>query len=125
MWELLAGSILAYFEIIKGYKNKYRALNLTLPIIGLILIIYAILFFNEETLHPSILTLSPILGICLIIWFSNKDDIITKILSTKLFVGFGLISYSLYLWHYPIFAFTRISDYGNLILLKYQFLYLC
>ena len=118
MWELLAGSILAYFEIIKGYKNKYRALNLTLPIIGLILIIYAILFFNEETLHPSILTLSPILGICLIIWFSNKDDIITKILSTKLFVGFGLISYSLYLWHYPIFAFARISDYGKFDFVK-------
>jgi peptidoglycan/LPS O-acetylase OafA/YrhL len=118
MWELLAGSILAYFEIIKGYKNKHRALNLTLPIVGLILIIHSILFFNEETLHPSFLTLSPILGICLIIWFSNKDDIITKILSTKLFVGFGLISYSLYLWHYPIFAFARISDYGKFDFVK-------
>ena len=59
--------------------------------------------------HPSFYTLSPIIGVCLIIWFSNKDELITKILSTKLFVGIGLISYSLYLWHYPIFAFTRIS----------------
>ena len=57
--------------------------------------------------HPSFYTLSPIIGVCLIIWFSNKDEIITKILSTKLFVGIGLISYSLYLWHYPIFAFIR------------------
>ena len=59
--------------------------------------------------HPSFYTLSPIIGVCLIIWFSNKNELITKILSTKLFVGIGLISYSLYLWHYPIFAFLRMN----------------
>ena len=60
--------------------------------------------------HPSFYTLSPIIGVCLIIWFSNKNELITKILSTKLFVGIGLISYSLYLWHYPIFAFVKITE---------------
>ena len=63
--------------------------------------------------HPSFYTLSPIIGVCLIIWFSNKDELITKILSTKLFVGIGLISYSLYLWHYPIFGFVRVNDFTN------------
>ena len=107
MWELLAGSILAYLEIILGHRSKSKTLNLILPSIGLLLIFHFILFFNDKMLHPSFYTLSPIIGVCLIIWFSNKDEIITKILSTKLFVGVGLISYSLYLWHYPIFAFSR------------------
>ena len=108
-WELLAGSILAYFEINNGHRSKNKTLNLILPTIGLLLIGSSILFFNDKTFHPSFYTLSPIIGVCLIIWFSKKKEIITKILSTKLFVGIGLISYSLYLWHYPIFAFFRNS----------------
>ena len=110
-WELLAGSILAYFEITNGHRSKNRILNLILPFIGLVLIGHAILFFNDEMFHPSFYTLSPIIGTCLIIWFSNKKEITTKILSTKLFVGIGLISYSLYLWHYPVFAISRITEF--------------
>jgi peptidoglycan/LPS O-acetylase OafA/YrhL len=110
IWELLIGSILAYFEITKGHRSKHLALNLVLPSIGLFLIGHSILFFNDKMFHPSFYTLSPIIGVCLIIWFSYKDELITKILSSKLFVGIGLISYSLYLWHYPIFAFGRAVE---------------
>ena len=117
MWELIAGSILAYFEMKFGHRGKNKMLKLTMPSTGLILISYSILFFNEEMFHPSFYTLPPIIGICLIIWFANKDEIITKILSTKIFNGIGLISYSLYLWHYPIFAFFRINEvfFDNLL----------
>jgi len=118
MWELLAGLMLAYFEITLGHRSQNRILNLILPFIGLILIGHSILFFNNEMFHPSFYTLSPIIGVCLIIWFSNKDELFTKILSTRLFVGIGLISYSLYLWHYPIFVFAaklNISE-GNIFI---------
>ena len=111
MWELLAGSILAYFEIKQGHRSKNKILNLILPAVGLFLIGHSILFFNDKIFYPSFYTLSPIIGVCLIIWFSHKDELITKILSTKLFVGIGLISYSLYLWHYPIFAFARTIEF--------------
>ena len=110
-WELLIGSILAYFEITKGHRSKNKILNLILPSTGLLLIGHSILFFNDEMFHPSFYTLSPVIGVSLIIWFSSENELTTKILSTKLFVGIGLISYSLYLWHYPIFAFSRITSF--------------
>ena len=109
-WELLAGSILAYFEITLGCRSKNKILNLILPSLGLILIGGSILFFDDRMFHPSIYTLLPVIGVCLIIWFSQKNEIVTKLLSTKLFVNVGLISYSLYLWHYPVFAFVRYYD---------------
>ena len=74
-WELLAGSILAYFEVTKGHRSQNQILNFTLPFVGLVLIGHSILFFSDEMFHPSFYTLSPIIGVCLIIWFSNKDEI--------------------------------------------------
>ena len=117
-WELLAGSILAYFEINLGHRSNHQKLNLILPGVGLLLIGHSFFFFSDELFHPSFYTLSPIIGVCLIIWFSNKNELITKIISTKLFVGIGLISYSLYLWHYPIFAFAKITEFTQGSLFK-------
>ncbi len=130
-WELLAGSILAYFEITLGYRSKNHSFNLIMPSIGLLLIGHSILFLNDEMLHPSLYTLYPIIGVCLIIWFSHKDELITRILSTRLLVGVGLISYSLYLWHYPIFAFLRNyrdiwlnTEKSHFLILKFSSIFL-
>ncbi len=109
-WELIAGSLLAYYEINQGKRSQNQILNQILPTLGLFLIVHSIIFFNDHMFHPSFYTISPIIGVCLIIWFTNKEnDLITKILSFKPIVGIGLISYSLYMWHYPIFAFARIK----------------
>ena len=50
----------------------------------------------------------PVIGVFLLILFANRETYIAKLLSTKILVGIGLISYSLYLWHQPLFAFSRI-----------------
>lgn len=123
-WELLAGSILAYFEINLSRKNSITKLNFLLPPIGIILIIYSLLFFNDKMYLPSIYSLPAIIGVCLIIWFSNPNELITKILSSKPFVFTGLISYSLYLWHYPIFAFAEYTGFIEKYFLSKFFLIL-
>lgn len=108
-WELLIGGVLAELEY-NGKCTSQRALTKIFPFIGLMLIVYATVVFRETMLHPGFITLIPVSGTCLIIWFARGNDPISKLLSTKFFVGIGLISYSLYLWHTPILAFARISS---------------
>ncbi len=122
IWQLISGSILAYIEISKNYRSNNNSLNEFLPILGLIFIFYSFFFYNDKILHPSFTTILPIIGVCLVIWFSNEGGIVTKILSSKYFVGTGLISYSLYLWHFPIFSFAKIIEFTEGDLLKKAFL---
>ena len=111
IWELLAGSIVAYLNInfIK-YENK---ITNYLPLLGLILILFSILFLRDEMSLPSIYSVPAVVGTCLIILFNNSENFITKVLSLKIFVFFGLISYSLYLWHFPLFAFYNYIFFDN------------
>ena len=107
-WELAVGSILAYRELYYKPSNENFA-SKSLPMIGLYLIAYSILFFDAKTPHPSFHTLIPIIGVALIIGFASKDELVGKVLGSKPFVWVGLISYSAYLWHFPIFAFSRMG----------------
>jgi peptidoglycan/LPS O-acetylase OafA/YrhL len=108
-WELLAGALLARIEYERG-RASHRLLHVLMPAVGLLLIAYSMVYFNDQMVHPGFQTLVPIAGTMLLIWFSGGQDLISKVLSTRLFVGIGLISYSLYLWHQPIFAFVRLSS---------------
>ena len=110
-WELLIGALIA------NNQSKISSLNLSIlkkniiSFFGLILIIYTVLFFNKNVSYPYIYTLVSIIGVTLIISFHDKEILINRILTNKILVFLGLISYSLYLWHYPIFAFGRSTEF--------------
>ena len=112
-WELTAGSLIAYRELLIKRKNTSTGEREFFSILGILLILFAIFTFDKNVSHPSYWTLIPIFGVMLIIEFATKDEFIGRILSSRLFVSVGLISYSAYLWHFPIFAFHRGDGFGN------------
>ena len=104
-WELFAGSIAAFIVQNRGVQK-----NNLLALVGLAAIIFSIFFYDETTPFPSVYALVPVLGVVLLVLYANKETLAAKLLSTKGFVGIGLISYSAYLWHQPLFAFARIRS---------------
>ena len=102
-WELLIGASIA---TIRGSKLSILKFPY-FPTVGLAVVLTCFFVFDETTLHPSFYTLAPVIGVSIVLWFAGNNDIVSKILSSKIFVGIGLISYSLYLWHYPIFSFAN------------------
>lgn len=104
IWELLAGAIISINEK-SLFNNRFRSYSSSLSLIGIILIIISILFFNKNILHPSLITLVPVIGTMFLIIYTKNNNFIKKILISTPFVNVGLISYSLYLWHYPLYSF--------------------
>ena len=108
-WELALGAICSYLTLYKyKQKNFSIAFKNLYSVTGIILILFSVFYFNRQIIYPSFYTLIPTVGTALIIMFADKDTIIKKILSFRIFVSIGLISYSLYLWHQPLLAFGRI-----------------
>jgi peptidoglycan/LPS O-acetylase OafA/YrhL len=101
-WELFAGSIAALWHF-----HQPRRANGMLSGFGLAMVLCAIFVYDEHTPFPSIYALLPVVGTALILLFASGDNWTGKLLSTRLFVWIGLISYSAYLWHQPLFAFAR------------------
>jgi peptidoglycan/LPS O-acetylase OafA/YrhL len=113
-WELFAGSVAAFIVQKQGVQK-----NNLLALVGLAAIIFSIFFYDETTPFPSVYALVPVIGVVLLVLYAEKDTFAAKVLSTKGFVGIGLISYSAYLWHQPLFAFARIrgvNEPSNLVM---------
>jgi len=108
--ELLMGGFLA---VLPNNKNMIgpRAANIA-SVIGLLLVCGSIVLMDEHTVFPGINAFWPCFGAVLIIMAGNNREALSyKLLSCRAMVFVGLISYSLYLWHWPLLAYTRYLQY--------------
>jgi hypothetical protein len=106
-WELLVGIFSAFYLSQANSKGFSRSLSEFGGWLGVTLILYSVFAFNKATPFPGLYALIPTLGAVLIILFATQKTKVGKFIGNKLFVGVGLISYSAYLWHQPLFAFAR------------------
>lgn len=134
-WELLAGSILAWFTLYKKamfavYKLKidgrlveliYReavevegkTVSNLISFVGSLLLAYGFWRITKDVNFPGMWAVIPVLGAVLIILAGPKAWINQKVLSNRVVVWFGLISFPLYLWHWPILSFAHIVEGGT------------
>jgi peptidoglycan/LPS O-acetylase OafA/YrhL len=104
-WELLAGSLCAFIGA-RSFKPWHNVPGAA----GFGLILFSIFYFDDKTAFPSLWALLPVGGTALILLYGNAGSWVARILGFAPFVGIGLISYSVYLWHQPLFAFARIRS---------------
>ena len=107
-WEICIGALAAIYLLrYATLINKFKYSN-ALSFLGVILIVFSILVFDSTIASPGVFLLIPTIGAVLIIIFCQPKSISFQVLGSKSFVFMGSLSYSLYLWHQPIFAFLRI-----------------
>ena len=128
-WELMAGAVLAYLSLYR--KNRLGIIGeLAQPAfrmigavsapgsiapnviagIGLLLIVVTVLTIDETREFPGWWALLPVVGTCLLIASGRLTWINNRLLATRVLVAVGLISYPLYLWHWPLLSFMRIVN---------------
>jgi peptidoglycan/LPS O-acetylase OafA/YrhL len=111
-WELLAGAVLA-LGVIPVPSSAWRRNLLSMS--GLGLIVYSMVFYSEETLFPGAGAIPPVMGAAFIIHSGGqKGGVVGRLLSLRPLVFIGLISYSLYLWHWPLVAFARFLMFRSM-----------
>ena len=103
LWEFLLGSIIAFVLNIKKFNNYFKKLNF-FQNFGLIVILISLFIVQTPVNYPNLSTFIPVLGSAIIILSSNNQNS-HFLLNNSFFIHIGKISYSLYLWHFPIFIF--------------------
>src|SRR5258706_114232 len=103
-WELGLGCLLALGGERVALRKAARELA---ALAGLALIAYSVVAYGADTHFPGFATLPPVVGAALILWAGvGGSSAVGRALSTRPAVFFGLISYSLYLWHWPLLVYA-------------------
>lgn len=107
-WELLAGGVLALWLSKSPVGHSVDWLDQLAAILGMAAIATTVFAYDRNTPFPGLAALLPCAGAVLLIW-SNRGEptLVGKWLSLRWVVWVGLISYSLYLWHWPVLVFSR------------------
>lgn len=109
-WELLAGCLTAYALQRQTPLQNIPKWHGPAAFGGLLLIMAAVSTFDQDTPAPGFATVVPVAGTVLVICFAGTRTIVGRLLSARGLVFVGLASYSIYLWHFPFFAFARLHD---------------
>jgi len=105
-WELLCGAALAVLPSPQRSLRPWVYESVSLA--GLLAVLYALFFFDKTTLFPGWAALFPVLGATAMLWANGQANTrVGRLLSLPWLVAVGLISYSLYLWHWPIFVYAN------------------
>lgn len=111
-WELLIGSLLAYVSVyrvslLQAAQLKHQN---ALSVIGLVLILSGVVILSPKSAFPGWWALMPTVGSALVIGAGVNAWCNRHILGNQVLVWFGLISFPLYLWHWPLLAFARLQE---------------
>jgi peptidoglycan/LPS O-acetylase OafA/YrhL len=110
MWELLVGALAAVHVAKPGAVPMPLSVRQALSLSGAALIGYAMVCFDGNTPFPGLYALPPTAGAALLILFADEGTWMHRLLSLRGMVTIGLISYSAYLWHQPLFAFAKYAS---------------
>jgi len=109
-WELLLGALAAYLLAGPAFPGRGAS---GLSWLGLAMILAAVAAFSPTTPFPGVAALLPTLGAVLVILTCDADRGVGRLLAWRGLVMIGLLSYSLYLWHYPMLSFMRHLEGGD------------
>ncbi|WP_415062046.1 acyltransferase family protein [Bdellovibrio sp.] len=112
-WEILTGGSLAFFLGRLPQESIFfrsQVLKEALSTLALSLIISSLWIINKYNHFPGFWALLPVSGTAILILFGENSWVSRRILSNKFLVAIGLISFPLYLWHWPILSFMHIIE---------------